>query len=155
MSTQFPNSRFNRSYLSKVVEANAAVKKPAGVVGNEGFGKPANDALRQDLLRRQQAVAAGKSVLEAFHPEIVRAISLLWGFPEMNEYFDRLWLADEAHGPIAPEAMSELMLLWRVHQTLVPQRPSRSMASLYGGNRGFETASGSARDPWRDIPPRR
>jgi hypothetical protein len=85
---------------------------------------------------------------------MARAITLLWGFPEMNEYFDRLWLADGSHGPIDPDAMSELMLLARLHQMIVPQRPGRSLADIYGSNRLFN-ASATTRDPWSDVPPRR
>jgi|GEM_PF-1310568 len=98
--------------------------------------------------------ATQTSILETRHPEIARAVSLLWGYPEMNEYFDRLWLADGSQGPIDPDAMSELMLLARVHQMLLPQRPGRSLASIYGSNRLYETSPG-ARDPWSDVPPRR
>ncbi len=94
------------------------------------------------------------SIVETRHPDIARAISLLWGFPEMNEYFDRLWLAESGQGPIDPDAMSELMLLSRVHQSIVPQRPGRSLAALYGANRVNEPA-GRPRDPWSDVPPRR
>jgi hypothetical protein len=97
---------------------------------------------------------AADSILEARHPDIVRAISLLWGFPEMNQYFDRLWLADDTHGPIDPDAMSELMLLARVHQMIVPPSPRRSLAAIYGSNRMFDPVT-LAHDPWRDVPPRR
>jgi hypothetical protein len=104
--------------------------------------------------RRREAGNTQTSIVEARHPEIARAISLLWGYPELNEYFDRLWLADGAHGPIDPDAMSELMLLSRVHQNIVPQRPGRSLAAFYGANHVHETP-GRPRDPWGDVPPRR
>lgn len=95
------------------------------------------------------------SILEARHPDIVRAISLLWGFPEMNQYFERLWMADGAHkGPIHPDAMSELMFLSRLHHMIVPQHPGRSLAEIYGSNRLYAPAS-SAANPWNDVPPRR
>jgi len=94
------------------------------------------------------------SVIEVRHPEIARSVSLMWGYPEMNEYFDRIWLAENSHGPIDPEAMSELMLLSRVHQLIVPQRPGRSLADMYGANRLLDSAA-SGRDTWSDIPYRR
>jgi len=72
----------------------------------------------------------------------------------MNEYFDRLWMADDAQGPIDPDAMSDLMLLSRVHQIIVPQRPNRSLASIYGSNRLHEPPIASG-NPWSDVPPRR
>jgi len=103
---------------------------------------------------RPASNSTSKSILEARHPEIARAVSLLWGYPEMNEYFDRLWLSDGSQGPIDPDAMSELMLLARVHQTLLPQRPGRSLASIYGGNRMYDNSS-TGHDPWSDVPSRR
>ena len=72
------------------------------------------------------------SKLERNYPHMAKAISLLWGYPEMNEYFDKLWLADGASEPIDPEVMADLMLLARVHQELLPVRPKTSLASIYG-----------------------
>jgi hypothetical protein len=93
------------------------------------------------------------SVLEARHPEIIQAITLLWGYPEMNTYFEKLWLDDGSGSPIAPEAMSELMLLAGVHRWLTPQRPARNMASIYDA----PTAAAAQRpkDLWDDVPKRR
>ncbi len=96
------------------------------------------------------AKRADRSALEERHPAIANAILLMWGYPEMNAYFDRLWLADGTQTPIDPEAMSELMLLSRVHQVLVPQRPARSLASIYGA-----APKSSKRDVWDDVPRRR
>jgi len=47
--------------------------------------------------------------------------------------------------------MSELMLLAQIHQVLIPQRPGRSLATIYGTDYG----RGGRRDVWEDIPPRR
>jgi hypothetical protein len=94
------------------------------------------------------------SILEARYPDIVRAIELLWGYPEMNEYFDRLWLSDGTQRPIDPEAMSELMLLARVHQVLLPERPGRTLAQIYGSAKVHPTAD-IRFDVWGDVPPRR
>jgi len=93
------------------------------------------------------------SVLEAQHPDIVQAVTLLWGYPEMNVYFEKLWLDDGSGCPIAPEAMSELMLLAGVHRWLSPQRPERSMASIYDAS---STSNRNRRkDVWADVPRRR
>jgi len=81
---------------------------------------------------------------------MAQAITLMWGYPELNAYFDRFWLADGTQTPIDPEAMSELMLLAHIHQSLVPQRPPRSLASIYG----TDYTKGS-RDVWEDVPRRR
>jgi hypothetical protein len=101
--------------------------------------------------RPVDAVHRKPSVLESLHPEFVQAITLLWGHPEMNLYFERLWLDDGSRAPIAPEAMSELMLLAGVHQWLTPQRPSRNMASFYD-TVSCPKLSG---DVWDSVPRRR
>lgn len=95
------------------------------------------------------------SIVEARHPDVAHAITLLWGYPEMNEYFERIWVADGFHAPIDPDAMSELMLLARLHQAITPQRPSRTMASILNKNRWQQTSSSPAPDPWREVPRRR
>ncbi|HTT10599.1 MAG TPA: hypothetical protein VMG60_06905 [Burkholderiaceae bacterium] len=93
----------------------------------------------------------GRSVLESRYPGMVQAICLMWGYAELNAYFDRLWLADGSQTPIVPEAMSELMLLAQIHQAIVPQRPGRSLATIYG----TDYTRGSRRDVWEDLPRRR
>jgi len=105
------------------------------------------------LVRAQRSaphpVMRRPSVLEAQHPEIVQAITLLWGDPEMNAYFEKLWLDDGSSRPLAPEAMSELMLLAGVHQWLTPRRPVRTMASIY------DASARSSLDVWDEVPRRR
>jgi hypothetical protein len=91
------------------------------------------------------------SVLESLHPEIVQALTLLWGYPEMNTYFEKLWLDDGTGTPIAPEAMSELMLLAGVHRWLAPSRPTRTLASIYDAS----SAPDLRKDVWSDTPRRR
>jgi hypothetical protein len=91
------------------------------------------------------------SVLELLHPDIMQAITLLWGYPEMDVYFEKLWLDDGSGNPIAPEAMSELMLLAGVHRWLSPQRPVRNMASIYDASH----ATARRKDAWDDVPRRR
>lgn len=95
------------------------------------------------------------SILEATHPDIVHAITLLWGYPEMNAYFEKLWLSDGRQSPIAPEAMSELMLLAGVHRWLTPERPQRTMASIYSVPSALDSAPARRRDVWDTVPRRR
>lgn len=92
-----------------------------------------------------------RSVLEARYPSIAQAITLMWGYPEMNEYFRKFWLADDNQTPIEPDAMSELMLLAQVHLHIVPEKPQRTLASIYG------TAYSALprRDVWEDVALRR
>jgi hypothetical protein len=92
----------------------------------------------------------GLSRLERCYPQIAKALTLLWGYPEMNDYFAKLWLSDS--DPIDPEAMADLMLLARVHRELAPSRASAQPASIYG------TAYGDVvvrRDVWGDATLRR
>ncbi|MBV8209449.1 MAG: hypothetical protein JO133_05240 [Burkholderiaceae bacterium] len=92
------------------------------------------------------------SALEAHHPEIVQAVTLLWGYPEMDVYFEKLWLDDGNANPIAPEAMSELMLLAGVHRWLLPPRQVRNLASIYDA---CAAPVRGKKDLWGDVPPRR
>ena len=110
----------------------------------------ANDAVTR-AAPVAQPTDGGKSILETRYPAMLQAISLMWGYPEMNAYFDRLWLADGSQTPIGPDAMSELMLLAQIHQILVPQRPGRSLSNIYGAN----SARTERRDVWEDLPRRR
>jgi hypothetical protein len=89
------------------------------------------------------------SKLERVYPAMANAIRLLWGFPEMNEYFDKLWLADGRAEPIDPEVMADLMLLARVHQDIVPVRPKVSTSSIYGSAYGERSAK---QDIWGTAP---
>ena len=97
-----------------------------------------------------QQMTDGSSKLERRYPQIARAITLLWGYPEMNEYFAKLWLSDS--DPIDPEVMADLMLLARVHRELGNARAAAQPASIYG------TAYGEMpmrRDVWGDATFRR
>jgi hypothetical protein len=100
---------------------------------------------------RRASDARDRSVLEERYPGMAHAITLQWGHPEMNEYFRRLWLADGSQTPIEPEAMSELMLLAQVHLFIVPEKPQRTLASIYGTAYNTPTK----RDVWEDITGRR
>lgn len=92
-----------------------------------------------------------RSVLETRYPGMAHAITLLWGHPEMNEYFRKLWLADGSQTPLEPDAMSELMLLAQVHLHIVPEKPQRTLASIYGT--AYSTPA--KRDVWEDVNGRR
>ena len=111
----------------------------------------ANDAVTPRASLTPLPEGNGSSVLESRYPGMVQAICLMWGYPELNAYFDRLWLGDGSQAPITPEAMSELMLLAQLHQAVVPQRPGRSHATIYGS----DYKSTTRRDVWEDIPKRR
>ncbi|GIL04887.1 MAG: hypothetical protein BroJett031_14070 [Betaproteobacteria bacterium] len=92
-----------------------------------------------------------RSVLETRYPGMAHAITLLWGHPEMNEYFRKLWLADGSQTPLEPDAMSELMLLAQVHLHIVPEKLQRTLASIYG----TAYSAPAKRDVWEDVTWRR
>lgn len=102
---------------------------------------------REPAPARKPAPASDRSVLEARYPGMAHAITLLWGHPEMNEYFRKLWLADGSQTPIDPEAMSELMLLAQIHLHIVPEKPQRTLASIYG----TDYRNPAKRDVWEDV----
>jgi len=170
MNTRYRTSARNASYLSRITEGwkdtvltpdiitdrNSVAMLPELVPSKAPADKPPMMELPAPRMppRTEASPRVETSIIEARHPEIARAITLLWGFPEMNQYFDRLWMAEGNQGPIDPDAMSELMLLSRLHQGIVPQSPGRSLAALYGGNRVNES-EGRPRNPWSDVPPRR
>jgi hypothetical protein len=100
---------------------------------------------------RSTSDARDRSVLETRYPGIAHAITLMWGYPEMNAYFRKLWLADGNQTPIEPEAMSELMLLAQVHLHIVQEKPQRTLASIYGTAYDMP----AKRDVWEDVSWRR
>lgn len=103
-----------------------------------------------DPTRPPMPMIEGRSVLEDRYPGMAHAITLLWGHPEMNAYFDRLWLADERSAPIEPDAMSELMFLAQIHQWIVPRKAQSDMGSMYGA--AYKNVEPPRRrDPWAEV----
>ena len=92
-----------------------------------------------------------QSVLERRYPAMAHTVTMLWGYPELNEYFNRLWLSDGNSEPIEPEAMADLMLLARIHADLVPVKSRQTLADIYG--RDYDNVR--RRDPWDSVPLRR
>ena len=83
------------------------------------------------------------SVLETKHPAIAKAVVVLWGSREMNEYLTQLCLGDGIE-PIDPDAMSDLMLLSRIHHSVVPNHPNpHSMAARYDGSVAMHAPKGA------------
>ncbi|SPE30517.1 hypothetical protein SBBP1_530031 [Burkholderiales bacterium] len=157
MSTSYRSTRNKRWAYFPATESTGAPEQPLPRLAPDiitARERPPPSANGSGAPAQRRDAPGDLSIIEARHPDIARAISLLWGFPEMNEYFDRLWLSDTFHAPIDPDAMSELMLLARVHQAVLPQRPNRSLAAIYGSS-GLHGPSSNSRDPWGDVPPRR
>ncbi|MCU0939557.1 MAG: hypothetical protein MUC86_10535 [Burkholderiaceae bacterium] len=115
------------------------------VRSNPGVAMPRSQSFSSERTSPRDSA----SRLERVYPAMANAIRLLWGYPEMNEYFDKLWLADGRAEPIDPEVMADLMLLARVHQEIVPARPKASPASIYGRAYGERPAK---QDIWGTTP---
>lgn len=105
----------------------------------------------EPLPRAPTPLDPGQTLLERRYPAMMRTIALLWGYQELNDYFQKLWLADEKSEPIAPEAMSDLMVLARLHQELVPVKPRHTISGIYG----LDYQQQRKPDVWADVPLRR
>ncbi len=95
-------------------------------------------------------VAAGESslsVLERRHPSVVQTLRLLWGYPELNQYFEKVYSGLDSSLNLAPDAMAELMVLAGVHQKICPHRPAARVEDVYGLGRRSE--------PWQSAHQRR
>jgi hypothetical protein len=88
------------------------------------------------------AVRSGRdqhSAVEQRYPAVVRALTLLWGHPEMNQYFEKVWSGRDPSLNLDPDAMAELMMLAAVHQRICPHLPAKSVAEMYGAGRWADT----------------
>ena len=87
------------------------------------------------------------SVLERRHPDVIQTLRLLWGYPELNQYFEKVYSGRDVSLDLAPDAMAELMVLASVHQRICPHRPAATVQELYGSSR--------LSDPWKPARLRR
>lgn len=86
---------------------------------------------RPDSPHRSPAI----SVLEQKHPAVTKTLMMLWGYPELNQYFDRIAAGTDPGLQLDPQAMAEIMLLAAVHQQFCPYRPARKIEEVYGAGR--------------------
>ena len=91
--------------------------------------------------RASRLPSDGPSVLEQRYPAAVRTLTLLWGYPELNQWFDKISTGVDPRLNFDPAALAELMLLSSVHQRICPQRPARPIDQVYG--------TGQCGGPWR------
>ena len=123
--------------------SHPATKNPTPATGSAAGAASDGEGVRLDM-----------SVLETKHPAIAKAVVVLWGSREMNEYLTQLCLGDGIE-PIDPDAMSDLMLLSRIHHSVVPNHPNpHSMAARYDGSVAMHTPK-SAMGHSSGIEPRR
>lgn len=74
----------------------------------------------------------GESVLERRYPAVVRTLTLLWGYPELNDYLRRVATGlDPRLRDLEPAAMAELMLLGEIHRRICPHLPGRRIDEVY------------------------
>lgn len=73
---------------------------------------------------RTAAAVSYLSALETSFPRILQVIEALWGYPELNHYFDKLTISDrvEREG-FPPDAWDEILLLMDLHLWIVPPPP--------------------------------
>ena len=109
-------------------------------------GQPASNA-SQRAVAASPVSDASLSVLERRHPAVIQTLRLLWGYPELNQYFEKVYSGRDCSLNLAPDAMAELMVLAGVHQRICPHRPATSVKELYGPGRWSE--------PWKPARLRR
>ena len=109
-------------------------------------GQPASNA-SQRAVPASPVSATSLSALERRHPAVIQTLRLLWGYPELNQYFEKVYSGRDASLNLAPDAMAELMVLAGVHQRICPHRPAASAKELYGSGRWSE--------PWQPARMRR
>jgi hypothetical protein len=125
------SSRFN-AFIAPI-DANLEGRPAANVNACATIAVPASDA--------------SLSVLERRHPAVIQTLRLLWGYPELNQYFEKVYSGRDASLNLAPDAMAELMVLASVHQRICPHRPAATVHELYGSSR--------LSDPWKPARLRR
>ena len=108
-------------------------------------GQPASNASQHAV--PASPVSTSLSVLERQHPAVIQTLRLLWGFPELNQYFEKVYSGRDSSLNLAPDAMAELMVLAGVHQRICPHRPTATVKELYGSGRWSE--------PWQPARLRR
>lgn len=94
-----------------------------------------NFEARPSTLNQPRLPLGDLSVLEHRYPGVVRTLTLLWGYPELNQYFDKISGGLDPQLNLEPAAMAEVMLLFAVHQRLCPYRPAKTMDEMYGPGR--------------------
>lgn len=100
-------------------------------------GQPASNA-GQRAASVPPVSEACLSVLERRHPAVIQTLRLLWGYPELNQYFEKVYGGCDSSLDLAPDAMAELMVLAGVHRRICPHRPATSVKEVYGSGRWSE-----------------
>ncbi len=110
-------------------------------------GRPALSPMQRAEPAAAPVNETSLSVLERRHPAVIQTLRLLWGYPELNQYFEKVYSGRDSSLNLAPDAMAELMVLASVHQRICPHRPAARIEELYGVGRWSE--------PWKPARLRR
>jgi tankyrase len=75
------------------------------------------------------------SFIEEKYPRICQQLALMWGHPELEKWFEKMWIDDRGtRQGFPPEVMSELMFVSSLHQvaypTLGPQFANRAIDTV-------------------------
>ena len=80
---------------------------------------PTKPAATPALPPPQSAVCI--SLLETDFPRILDSISLMWGYPELNQYFNKLAINERSdRDGFPPPVWDEIHMLACVHELIVP-----------------------------------
>lgn len=110
---------FRRHWGEEPVAANSTIAQPLTVPAPQAVVKP---------------IDPSKTELEAQFARISTQITLLWGYPEMDTFFNKLWIDDRGNRAGFPKAvMEDLMFLASLHQIVHAQQPTSPYA-----NRGLQ-----------------
>jgi hypothetical protein len=91
--------------------------------------QPLPVSVRQPQAMTVEPIAVGKTELEAQFARIASQITLLWGYPEMDRFFSKLWIDDRGNRAGFPRpVMEDLMFLAALHNTAYPQNPTTPYA---------------------------
>lgn len=86
-----------------------------------------------------------RSVIEDRYPAVARSLTLLWGYPEMNQYFEKIASGQDPSIQLDPAALSEIMVLADIHRRICPYAPAKRVADLYGPGRWSEPWTSAGR----------
>jgi hypothetical protein len=79
-----------------------------------------------------------KSALEAKFPHIAEKIVLLWGYPELDKFFDKLSIDERGDREGFPaDVMSDLMFLSALHNIAYPFHKAQAQYANRGGYDNF------------------
>ncbi|CAN5469652.1 hypothetical protein BH11PSE11_BH11PSE11_04650 [soil metagenome] len=72
------------------------------------------------------------TTLEKDYPRVIQAITAMWGFPELNLYFDKLTIDERGDREgFPPDVWDDIYTLQNLHHQLVPLAPVSATVSPF------------------------